>query len=141
MYTKLLTPIMAKHHRCVIEEVKHSTQKELRIIDTLEPVITGHRLIVDQKIIERDFESAKDVKYSLFYQMTRVTKDRGSLIHDDRLDALAMAVSYWTEHMARDNDKAVKQLKDKAVDLELKKFMGQIMGQKPKKKTWIRDTH
>ena len=141
MYTKLLTPIMAKHHRCVIEEVKHSTQKELRIIDTLEPVITGHRLIVDQKIIERDFESSKDVKYSLFYQMTRITKDRGSLIHDDRLDALAMAVSYWTEHMARDNDKAVKQLKDKAVDLELKKFMGQIMGQKPKKKTWIRHTH
>jgi hypothetical protein len=43
--------------------------------------------------------------------------------------------------MARDNDKAVRQLKDKAIDLELKKFMGQIVGQKPKKKTWIRHTH
>ena len=35
MYTKLLTPIMAKHHRCLVEEVRHSAQKELRIIDTL----------------------------------------------------------------------------------------------------------
>lgn len=137
MYTKLLTPVMSRHHKCVIEEVKHSSQKELRIIDTLEPVMSSHRLIVDQKLIEKDFESSKDVKYSLFYQMTRVTKDRGALIHDDRLDALAMAVSYWTEHMARDNNKAVQQLKDKALDQELKRFKGHVLGQKPKKTRWM----
>jgi hypothetical protein len=137
MYTKLLTPIMARHHKCMIEEVKHSTQKEMRIIDTLEPVMSTHRLIVDQKVIERDFESAKDPKYSLFYQMTRITKDRGALIHDDRLDALAMAVSYWVEHMARDNDKAVTQMHEKALQADLRKFMGNALGTKPKATSWI----
>jgi hypothetical protein len=107
------------------------------MIDTLEPVMSTHRLIVDQKLIERDFESAKDPKYSLFYQMTRVTKDRGALIHDDRLDALAMAVSYWVEHMARDNDKAVIGMKEDALKGELRKFMGNVLGATPRKPGWL----
>lgn len=37
----------------------------------------------------------------MFYQMTRITKERGALKHDDRLDALAMAVAYWVEHTFR----------------------------------------
>lgn len=137
MFTKLLTPVMARHHKCLIEEVRHSKQKELRIIDTLEPVMSQHRLIVDQKVIEKDFETAKDPKYSAFYQMTRITKDRGALIHDDRLDALAGAVAYWVEHMARDNDKAVLSMKDDAMKGELRKFMGSVLGQKPKKPGWF----
>jgi hypothetical protein len=88
-------------------------------------------------LIQKDFESASDPKYSLFYQMTRITKDRGALIHDDRLDALAMAVSYWVEHMARDNDKAVLQIHDKAMKDELKSFMGSVLGGKPKGTSWI----
>lgn len=139
MYTKLLTPIMAKHHRCLVEEVRHSTQKELRIIDTLEPVMSTHRLVVDQRVIQSDFESAKDVKYSLFYQMTRITKDRGALIHDDRLDALAMAVGYWVEHMARDQDKAVQSIRDKALKDELKGFLKSALGRKARPTTWIGD--
>lgn len=137
MYTKLLTPIMSRIHKCAIEEVKHSTQKEARIIDTLEPVISTHRLVVDQKLIEEDFESAKDVKYSLFYQLTRITRDRGALTHDDRLDALAMAISYWVEHMSRDNNKAADAIKAKALDNELKKFVGNILGRKPKRSSWL----
>lgn len=137
MYTKLLTPVMARHHKCLIEEVKHSSQKELRIIDTLEPVMSNHRLIVDQKVIDRDFESVKDPKYSLFYQMTRITKDRGALIHDDRLDALSMAVSYWVEHMSRDNNKAVSQMKEKALEADLRKFMGHALGSTPRKPGWF----
>jgi hypothetical protein len=137
MYTKLLTPVMSRFHKCIIEEVKHSTQKEMRIIDTLEPVMSTHRLIVDYKLIQRDFETASDPKYALFYQLTRITKDRGALIHDDRLDALAMAVGYWVEHMARDNNKAVLSMKDDALKKELKNFMGSVLGGKPKATSWI----
>jgi hypothetical protein len=139
MYTKLLTPIMSKHHRCLVEEVRHSTQKEMRIIDTLEPVLSNHRMVVDQRVIEEDFNSASDVKYSLFYQMTRITKDRGALIHDDRLDALSMAVGYWVEHMARDQDKSVQAIKDKALKGELKDFMKHVLGKKTqgRKTTWM----
>lgn len=137
MFTQLIKPVLGRIYPCTVEEVKHSTQKEARIIDTLEPVMTGHRLIVDRKIIEKDFETAKDIKYSLFYQMTRITRDRGALVHDDRLDALAMAVAYWVETMARDNNKAATEIKSQALDRELKKFMTQVIGHKPAPKTWM----
>ena len=47
--------------------------------------------------------------YSLIYQMTRITRERGALVHDDRLDALAMAVAYWTDRMSVDSDKQKAQ--------------------------------
>jgi len=39
-------------------------------------------------------------------------RDRGAITHDDRLDALAMAVSYWSEQMARDAEKKIKDRKE-----------------------------
>ena len=111
MFTKILQPVMLRKHRCLIEEVKHSTQKEARIIDTLEPVMMRHKLVVDPKVIEADYKSTmvhpidKQNVYLLFYQMSRITKDRGSLAKDDRLDVLAMVIAYWNESMARDQEK------------------------------------
>lgn len=137
MFTQLLKPVLARIYPCTVEEVKHSTQKEARIIDTLEPVMSSHRLIVDQRVIQKDFDTAKDIKYSLFYQLTRITRERGALVHDDRLDALAIAVNYWVESMARDNNKAASEIKGMAIDRELKKFMGGVLGMKPKANSWI----
>lgn len=137
MFTQLLKPVLARIYPCTVEEVKHSQQKEARIIDTLEPVMSSHRLIVDQRVIQKDFDSAPDVKYSLFYQLTRLTRDRGALVHDDRLDALAIAVNYWVESMARDNNKAAADIKSLAIDRELKRFMGGILGTKPAGNTWM----
>ncbi len=137
MFTQLIKPILGRIYPCSVEEVKHSTQKEARIIDTLEPVMSTHRLVVDQRVIQRDFDTAKDIKYSLFYQMTRITRDRGALVHDDRLDALAIAVAYWVESMARDNTKAAHEIKSQAIDKELKRFMSHVLGSKPNPKTWM----
>lgn len=137
MFTQLLKPVLGRIYPCTVTEVKHSTQKEARIIDTLEPVMSSHRLIIDQKVIQKDYDTATDIKYSLFYQLTRITRDRGALVHDDRLDALAIAVNYWTETMGRDNNKAANDLKAKAMDKELKKFMGNVLGHKPKSNSWF----
>lgn len=138
MYTKLFQPILQKHHKCLVEEVKHSTQKEARIIDTLEPVMSNHRLIVDQKVIEEDYRTAEaNIQYSLFYQMTRISRDRGSLVHDDRLDALAIAVAYWVEQLAVDNEKQAEAIKEKALKDELKKFVKGVLGNKPRRPNWM----
>ena len=138
MFTQLLKPVLNRIYPCTVEEVKHSTQKEARIIDTLEPVMSSHRLIVDQRVIQRDFDTAPDVKYSLFYQMTRLTRDRGALVHDDRLDALAIAVAYWTETMARDNNKAASDIKSLAMEKELKNFHRNVFGMGDKQSTtWM----
>jgi hypothetical protein len=137
MFSQLLKPVLGRIYPCTVTEVKHSTQKEARIIDTLEPVMSSHRLIVDQKVIQKDYDTASDIKYSLFYQLTRITRDRGALVHDDRLDALAIAVNYWVETMGRDNNKAAKDIQSQAMDRELKKFMNGIFGAKPKSNSWF----
>ena len=97
-----------------MEEIRHNTQKERRIIDTLEPVLNQHRLIVDKGVIKEDLESIKiypleqQQQYSLFYQMTRLTKDRNSLKQDDRLDVLAIAVADCLEMLSVDAEEEIR---------------------------------
>lgn len=134
MYTELIKPVLSKSHPCMVEEVKHSTQKERRIIDTLEPVMNRHKLVVDRMVIEDDYRTAQayeaDNKYtkSLIYQLTRISYDKGSLKHDDRLDALAIAVAYWAERMAQDADKGLAHERERMLDRELEDFMSHAIG-------------
>lgn len=143
MFGEILKPVFAKTHPCTIEEVRHSTQKERRIIDTLEPVMNQHRLIVDPRVIEKDFKSVADElgetaeRYRLFYQLARLTRDKGSLAHDDRLDALSIAVAYWVESLARDVQQAHLEHKQDLLQLELDKFMEHAIGRQTNKKGWI----
>ena len=129
MFSELLKPVMGRIYPCTIEEVRSSGQKEARIIDTLEPVISTHRLVVDPRVVNHDLQtSMEDISYSLFHQLTRITRDRGALAHDDRLDALAIAVAYFVESMARDVDKAHNKMKEKVLDAELKKIIQHLTG-------------
>jgi hypothetical protein len=137
MYVKLLTPILNRIHKVAIEEVRHSTQKELRMIDTLEPVMMQHRLIVDEKLIKEDYETASEPSYSLFYQMTRLTRHRGAIIHDDRLDALSMAVAYWTEQMDADSESLATMQKTEAFNKEIERFMDHAVGARRRQPTWM----
>jgi hypothetical protein len=134
MFTKLFQPVLNRIYPCAIEEVKHSKQKELRIIDTLEPVLNQHKLIVDPAVIKEDLKV--EPQYQLFYQLTRLTKERGSLAHDDRLDALAMAVAYWVECMAQDVDDAIQRQKEELLQAELDKFADHVLGKKSSNK-WV----
>lgn len=108
MFSKLFTPVLNAIHPCRITEVKNYAQKEARIIDTLEPVMMRHKLIVHKQVILDDYQVYENAPaYSLIYQMTRLSRDRGALAHDDRLDALCMAVAYWLEVMDRDEEQGV----------------------------------
>lgn len=108
MFSKLFAPVLNAIHPCRITEVKNYAQKEARIIDTLEPVMMRHKLIVHKQVILDDYQVYENAPaYSLIYQMTRLSRDRGALAHDDRLDALCMAVAYWLEVMDRDEELGV----------------------------------
>lgn len=106
-------PKLLKKHKCSIEEPWSSGQKELRIIDTLEPIIGANRLIIDERLLQADLASTekypveKRSSYSLFYQLSRITRDRGALLHDDRLEAVAGSCGHWTDHLRQDKHKAV----------------------------------
>jgi predicted transcriptional regulator len=78
-----------------------------------------HRLIFDEQVVVDDFKADRDKP--LFYQMTRITKDRGAIPKDDRLDALAMAVNFHTERMDADSIKSLRDHRAAAMDEELEK--------------------
>lgn len=89
-----------------IEEVRANVRKEDRIIDSLEPVMNQHRLVVDRKVIEWDFASnpklppEERIGYMLFGQMSKMTRAKFAIRHDDRLDCLAQGVKYFTDCLA-----------------------------------------
>ena len=100
-----------------IEEVRANVRKEDRIIDSLEPVMNQHRLIVDRKVIEWDYHSNKKeapelrLMYMLFYQMSRMCREKGAVKHDDRLDCLAQGIKYYTDALSISAHDAVKERK------------------------------
>ena len=48
--------------------------------------------------------------------------------HDNRLDALAIAVKYWVDQMAADADVKIRDRRDELFDMELEKFVAGIVG-------------
>ena len=135
MATALLKPVMAKIHPCEIEEVRHNVQKEKRIIDTLEPIMNSHRLVVDDLLIKEDFKLEPD--HQLFRQMTRITRDKGALRHDDQIDALAIAANYWVERIDRDQTLSYNQHKEDLINQDLERFMESAIGRQPREDRWI----
>lgn len=108
MFTKLITPVLGRTHKCTISEVRSKGQKEVRIADILEPLMGAHKLVVYAPAIDYDYNTARnadgirDPAISLFHQMTRLTRERGALGHDDRLDALAIACEFFKLQMDAD---------------------------------------
>lgn len=142
MFEALLQPYLQKHWPVTVESKRNSTQKERRIIDTLEPVMNQHRLVVHKGVIEDDqkntngYASEHAHKYQLFYQLTRITRERGALAKDDRLDALSMAVAYWVEQLSNDVDKVIKEHKEKLLQAELDKFIESATGMRLSSSNW-----
>ena len=98
--------------------------------------MSQHKLIISPDVIRQDFQTAQNyplesqLKYQLIYQMSRITRDRGAITHDDRLDALSMAVAYWSEQMAQDAEKKMKDRKEDLLDQELQKMADSYFGNK-----------
>ncbi|TCV62297.1 phage terminase large subunit [Neorhizobium sp. S3-V5DH] len=144
MFAQLLRAKGQIQYPCMVEDAAWSkAQKEARIIDTLEPIMNQHRLVVCSSVIDWDYNSTASYnpddiqRMRLFYQMTRVTRARGALSHDDRLDAVAGAVAHWVEYMSRNNNKAVEERKQDLLDAELARFMDNVLGRSGDLPRWF----
>ena len=144
MFSKLLLPFIHRTYPVTLEEVRHTTSKEKRILDVLEPLIQQHRLIINRAVVLNDYHKTQELystdqalRYQLFYQMSRLSRDKGSLAFDDRLDVLAMACSYWVEQLARDQELAMKQRKDDLQREALDHFLDHQAFTKPVKNKWF----
>ena len=130
MFTKLLLPFVTKTYPVTIEEIRHQEAKEKRIIDTLEPLMQQHRLIIDTNVVHKDYNSSnemysveKALRFQLFYQMSRIGRLKGSLAIDDLLDVLSMACRYWVEQLSQDQHNAAKKRREELLKDELENFM------------------
>jgi hypothetical protein len=87
-------------HPVSVEYIRATAQKELRIIRTLEPILASHRMVISSDALRQDYNSAKNyggenwMFRSLMYQLTRITRDRGCIAHDDRVDAVSQACEF-----------------------------------------------
>ena len=139
MFAQLLKPVLQRIYPVTInpDEVRHNTQKELRIIDSLEVLMNQHRIVIDKQLVIDD-QKIEKVTDQLFYQMTRLTKQKGALLHDDAIDALAIACKYWSEALARDADTALALHKEDLMQQELTKFMDNVVFDgEIKQDTWV----
>ena len=118
----IVSELFRKHlqqtnQRVDIEEVRATVRKEDRIIDSLEPVLNQHRLVINKSVIEWDFKSnpneapERRLMYMLFYQMSRMCREKGAVKHDDRIDCLAQGVQYFTDAMGISAQEAIKERK------------------------------
>jgi len=149
MFIELFKPVLRKYHRCTVEPYKVSGQKEARIIAALEPTMNQHRLVIDRSIMEEDVRQAKECSeegahsalfYTLSYQLTHITNDRGCLNHDDRIDALAESVKYWNEQVGLDITAQEEAHMDKLREEDFRDFMKSckaLGGRVRKNKNWM----
>jgi len=130
----IVSELFRKHlqqtnQRVDVEEVRATVRKEDRIIDSLEPVLNQHRLVIDRSVIEWDFKSnpneppEKRLMYMLFYQMSRMCREKGAVKHDDRIDCLAQGVQYFTDAMGISAQEAIKERKRMEWNQMLEEFI------------------
>lgn len=128
MFTQLLKPHVFKLCSARFieqEDINWSQgQKELRIMNVMEPLLQSHRLVVDRRVIEADLKVQEDAeRYSFVYQLTRMSRQKGALPNEDRLEAVSMACHYYVEKMDRDKDKMHKRHNEDLLDAELQRFV------------------
>jgi len=130
----IVSELFRKHlqqtnQRIDVEEVRATVRKEDRIIDSLEPILNQHRLIINRSVIEWDFRSNPDeapekrLMYMLFYQMSRMCREKGAVKHDDRIDCLAQGVQYFTDAMGISAQEAIKERKRMEWNSMLEEFI------------------
>ncbi len=129
-FREVFTPILHELHKCAVEDDMVTGQKEIRIINTLEPVLGRSALIVNSAIVDMDDQQArvhgvqKAVTYSLFHQLARITRTRGALVHDDRLDSVEGGVRYWQSLLAQDQTKVLEKMRRDAFIQQTKDPLG-----------------
>lgn len=146
MLVQLLKPLLQSHFippggkempngwACTIQAVTHKGQKEIRILDALEPVMSTHRLVIDPSAI--DLEAGLPTEYQLQYQLTRLTRQNHCLEHDDRVEAVASVIEQFAGLLDQDAAVQAERVRQEKEEDELQKFYDEFDGNKPRQAKW-----
>jgi len=115
LFTRVLHPYIAEiNGPTEVKEIRVAGQKESRIIETIRPLVFNHQVVFDRSV-------AKDK--DVMHQYTHITSARGSLKHDDRIDAIALALGALAHWAGVDPEKNVEKAKAKARKAEQDAWM------------------
>ena len=126
MFAALLKPILNRIHPCTLEDFHApNTQKHARICDVLEPVLSRHRIVLDERVISEDNKVASDELKGL-WQLTRITREKNSLKKDDRIDVLHMGVKWYQDLLVIDVEDNERRAKEDAQDRAVRAYLEDI---------------
>lgn len=133
MFSSLLFPKMelAGCKAQIHDPIAGGVVKEFRICDTLEPLTGSHRLIVDQNVLESDINEAVSRgtnAYSFIHQYTRMIKEKGAIAHEDRLEAVQMAASFFEDRVRIGANKGVERHRNKLLNQEIRSWFKEVPG-------------
>lgn len=129
-FAKIFQPYVDKYlSNCGIVEVRASGQKELRIINTLEPLLNQHRIIVDKGMLDRD--SRANLSSSFTYQLSHITRERECLRQDDRIDSFEMMCAYAVENFLDVNEDKLLEINKEQELQEIMKMTNELFGDYP----------
>lgn len=113
---------------CLLTGIHSSAQKEIRIIDSLEPVMVQHRLVVDRKVA---FDT------TLMSQLVRITRERKSLEHDDRIEAVATCAGQFLDFLHQDANVIVQKTEDQEREETVRAHWAELSGQQVGNRNWL----
>ena len=130
MFVELFRGILHDHFTedwgCSIDTIRVSGQKELRIISALEPLMNQHRLVIPPAVAQNQ---------ELQRQITRLTRERNCLKHDDEVESLAMAVRMWQDQVGHNPEQTADRRRKERLEDQLREHyaaMGLGWHQKPR---------
>jgi hypothetical protein len=127
MFAELLRPVCADmgYTPEIISVPAKQVQKEVRIVENLEPLASSHRLIINAELLRRDFpvdyedvEAGKRRYYRFTYQFSRMTKAKGAVPHDDRVEGFSGLAAHFVGMLQRRLRDAAEQGKVRAIEAE-----------------------
>lgn len=143
MWTQLFAPVIEKAWslanakrtqkggtQLIGYRTSNATHKEQRIVNQLGAAMQSHRIVVSREVIAKDYAEAEqqesDHKWetSLIWQIAHLTRERGCLPRDDKIDCFAKGVSLFTDRLGIDPEQLVQEARDTALEEELEKLFG-----------------
>ena len=122
MFGEILKQHFKTAYPMKITGVRSSGRKEHRIIDTLEPVLRSHKLVVDHGALLRD--SRRDNSgYSLQYQLTRITRERGAIRWDDAIDCLSIGIGHLVRAAGVNSEESLENLKRRQMEEHIENLL------------------
>ena len=118
LFTELFRKTLIKVYPCtIIDDFNVKGQKEARILDNTIPLFTNHQIIFNEDKVREEVEwvqknPVENLQYSLMYQLTHMTYERDCVLHDDRVDALAIACQYIADMVIVSAESRLKEIKE-----------------------------